>query len=186
MAYTKKKTNVTEPTSNETTKPVGSDNNEPKSTVIQTKKTIPMDALVYVKNLTGGRLIYTSRAMNGYTLIWENYGEELPIEMRELYNMKNTSPKFFKENWVQVDIAVLRDLNVEHYYKDFISYDDIENIAKGNVDKIVKKLNKASAVIRNSIGLRVMDMIEKRELSDINTIRKLEKALGCSLIEDIE
>ena len=154
----------------------------PEGVVYSSRKQIPLDALVYVKNLTGGKLIYHD-PRTGYLYTWEKYGEEIPIEMRELINMKNTNSKFFTENWIQMDVAVLRDLHMDNYYKDFISYEDIEKILDNDVSVIVDKVKNASSVIRNSIGIRAMQLIDEHKLTDINVIRALQEALGCSLID---
>lgn len=153
----------------------------PKVTHIKAKEKIPMDDLVYVRNLTGGKLIYIGR--NGYYVEWQEFGEEQPIEMRELYNMKGSDRRFFTENWIEVDLAVLRDLHMDAFYRDAISYDEIEEIKNGKVDKIIAKMKKAQPIIKNSIGVRIMRMIEDGELNDINTIKKLEEAVGCELFQ---
>ena len=151
--------------------------------IYKTKEKIPMDATVMVKNLTGGRLVYTSKSLNGYTLIWETFGEEIPIEMRELYNMKNTDKRFFTENWIEVDINVLRDLRMDVYYKDAISSREIENLFKLDTEKLIGRLTKASRTIQNSVGLKAIEMIGNKQLTDINVITALEKALNCELYE---
>ncbi len=152
-----------------------------KVTQLRVKEKIPMDEMVYVRNLTGGKLVYIGR--NGYYVEWQEFGEEQPVEMRELYNMKGTDRRFFTENWIEVDLAVLRDLHMDSFYKDAISYDEIEDIKNGKVDKLIAKMKKAQPIIKNSIGVRIMNMIESGELSNINTIKKLEEAVGCELFQ---
>lgn len=186
MAYVKKKVPDTSlPSTDSETADVDNsavDLSAMEGVVFSTKKKIPLDAIVYVKNLTGGMLIYQD-TRTGYIYTWQKYGEEVPIEMRELVNMKNTNPKFFTENWIQMDINVLRDLRMDNYYKDFMSYEDIETLLDNTADVIVKKLEKASPVIKNSVGLRALQLIDERKLTDINVIKSLEQALGCELIE---
>ena len=189
MAYTKKKTaskSIDIESSLEksavTEENVAADISNIKGVVFQAKKEIPLDALVYVKNLTGGKLIYKN-PRTGYTYIWNEYGEEVPIEMRELINMKNANQAFFTENWIQMDIAVLRDLHMDNYYKDFVSYEDIENLITKDADKIIDKLKNASLTIKNSVGIRALQLIEEKKLTDINVIRALEEVLGCELTE---
>lgn len=152
-----------------------------KTSRLRAKEKIPMDAIVYVRNLTGGKLVYIGR--NGYYVEWQSFGEEQPIEMRELYNMRGSDRRFFTENWIEVDLAVLRDLQMDSFYKDAISYDDIENIKNGKVDKLIAQMKKTKPIIKNSIGVRIMRMIEDGELTDIVTIKKLEEAVGCELFQ---
>lgn len=151
--------------------------------IYKTKDKIPMDALVMVKNLTGGKLVYTSKSLNGYTLVWDTYGEEIPVEMKELFNMKNTDRRFFTENWVEVDINVLRDLRMDMYYKDAITAKELDTLFSQPIDQITQKVSKASKTIQNTIGLKAIKMIEDKQLTDINVISALEKALNCELYE---
>lgn len=156
---------------------------ESPAIIYKTKDKIPMDALVMVKNLTGGRLIYTSKSLNGYKLVWDTYGEEIPIEMKELYNMKNTDRRFFTENWIEVDINVLRDLRMDMYYKNAITSKELDSLFNQPAEIITEKVSKASKTIQNTVGLRAIEMIENRQLTDINIISALEKALNCELYE---
>lgn len=187
MAYTKKTTTVDKAVVDTAESAVVSSENVETAAspgvIYKTKDKIPMDALVMVKNLTGGKLIYTSKALNGYTLEWNKFGEEVPVEMKELYNMKNTDRRFFTENWIEVDINVLRDLRMDIYYKDAIKAEEIETLFKMPVDKLVDKVSKASKTIQNTIGLKAIEMIENRQLTDINVITALEKVLNCELYE---
>ena len=143
---------------------------------------IPLDALITVRNLTAGRLIYSGRHMSGYTIPWESYGETREIEMRELYNMKNTDSLFFKENWVEVDQQVLENLHVDQYYKNAITYSDIEDMPYGSVDVIREKFSSASDVIRYSVISRARQFVESGEITDIRLIQDLESIFGCKLL----
>lgn len=184
MAYKKKTTesqakSISKIEKQEEKSPASSD----ISTVVtlKTKEKIPMDALVTVKNLTGGKLVYVSKHLQGYTIEWEKFGDEVPIEMSELYYMKNTDSKFFKENWIEVDINVLRDLHMEQYYKDTISVDEIINMFDLEPEMLIEKVKKQSKDIKNAIGLKAIEMIENNQLTDINIISALENAIGCEL-----
>lgn len=184
MAY-KKKTAETKTTSatvsekQEVSTPASSDIN--KSFVVKSKDKIPMDALVTVRNLTGGKLVYVSKHLQGYTVEWEKFGDEVPMEMSELYYMKNTDSKFFKENWIEVDINVLRDLHMEQYYKETISIDEILNMFDLEPSSLIEKVKKQSRDVKNAIGLKAIEMIDAGQLTDINVISALEEAINCEL-----
>lgn len=156
---------------------------EAPSIIYRAKAKIPMDALVMVKNLTGGKLVYVSKRMNGYSISWDSFGEEVPVEMSELYAMKNTDRRFFTENWIEVDINVLRDLQMDRFYKNSITIDEINTMFDMDTDELIKKVKAASKTIQNSIGLRAIEMIKDRQLTDINVISALEEALNCELYE---
>ena len=147
------------------------------------KKKIPLDAQIMVKNLTGGKLVYESKRLQGYSEEWHEFGEEIPMEMAELYSMKNTDRRFFTENWVEVDMAVLRDLQMDRYYENAITVDEINHLADIDVDAFVKKINGMSLTTKNCVGIRAMQMIAEGTLTNINTISALEKALGCELYD---
>lgn len=156
----------------------------PSSSIIyKAKDKIPLDATIMVKNATAGRLVYVSKHLVGYTIYWEKFGEEVPIEMGELYFMKNTDPKFFTENWIEVDISVLRDLQMDRYYTNAITIDEIEHLFALDTDALIRRVKNAKKSVRSAIGIKAMEMIEDGRLTNIQTISALEKALGCELYE---
>ena len=179
MAYTKVKNADTEMNQN-TDAPAAS---ETDSKTYSAKKKIPLDAQVMVKNMTGGKLVYASKRLVGYSEEWHEFGEEIPMEMAELYSMKNTDRRFFTENWIEVDIAVLRDLQMDRFYKDAITADEINNLFDMDIDTLVYKIGKMSPNTKNCVGIKAIEMIADGRLSNINTISALEKALNCELYE---
>ena len=105
------------------------------------------------------------------------------MEMAELYSMKNTDRRFFTENWIEVDMAVLRDLQMDRFYENTITADEIENLFNMNQEELITKIKTMSPVIKNCVGIKAMEMIKDGRLSNINTIAALEKALKCELYE---
>lgn len=185
VAKTKKVTEdiVSESPKTETTAPAPKYKRKRAELGVQVRNAeqIPLDALITVRNMTAGRLIYSGRHMAGYTIPWETYGETREIEMRELFNMKNTDSMFFKENWVEVDPVVLENLHMDQYYKNAISYDEIEDMPYGSIDIIRERFDKQSNVIKYSIVTRARAFIESGELSDIRLIQQYEDIFGCKL-----
>ena len=181
MAYTKSKTAV-----NDENREQGVSTEETPSSVSMSyspRKKIPLDHLVMVKNMTGGKLVYVSKRLRGYSETWYEFGEEVPMEMAELFSMKNTDRRFFTENWIEVDMAVLRDLQMDKFYTDTITSDEIENLFDKDIDVIVKKIEKMSPAVKNCVGIKAFEMVESKKLRDIDVITKLENALDCTLIE---
>ena len=97
--------------------------------------------------------------------------------------MKNTDRKFFTENWIEVDMAVLRDLQMDRFYQNAMTVDEINNMFELNADELISKVSNMSMALRNSIGIKAMEMIEDGRLSNVKTINALEKALNCELYE---
>lgn len=180
MAYSKAKTADIEKTQDSGTAETVP---ETVSATYVPRRKIPLDAQVMVKNLTGGKLIYVSKRLVGYSEEWHEFGEEIPMEMAELYSMKNTDRRFFTENWIEVDMAVLRDLQMDRFYENAITADEIENLFNMDQEELITKIKTISSVIKNCVGIKAMEMIKDGRLSNINTIAALEKALKCELYE---
>lgn len=158
---------------------------EEKSPVVsyKAKKAIPMDALVMVKSAIYGKLIYVSKRIQGYKEVWNGFGEEIPMEMAELYSMKNTDRKFFTENWIEVDPLVLRDLQMERYYTQSISIDTFNSLFELSESELESKIDNMKEHIRNAFVLEAMKRVENGTLNNLKTISLIEKKLNCELYE---
>lgn len=156
-----------------------------KSPVVsfKAKKAIPMDALVMVKSAIYGKLVYVSKRIQGYKEVWNGFGEEIPMEMAELYSMKNTDRKFFTENWIEVDPIVLRDLQMERYYTQSISIDTFDKLFKLSDKELEGKIDNMKEHIRNAFVLEAMKRVEDGTLNNLKIISVIEKKLNCELYE---
>ena len=65
-------------------------------------KDIDMNQYVIVRNGFHGRLVYKS-SRTGEKFVWDGFGTEQEMELKELRNAKNTSKGFFKNNWFMFD-----------------------------------------------------------------------------------
>lgn len=178
MAYSNAKTKTATIEKADVTEEVAS-----ASSPIVPKKKIPLDEQVMVKNLTGGKLVYESKRLRGYSEVWHEFGEEIPMEMAELYSMKNTDRKFFTENWIEVDINVLRDLQMDRFYKNVMTVDEINNMFEMEADELISKVSNMTIALKNCVGIKASEMIADGRLTNIHTINALEKALNCELYE---
>lgn len=157
--------------------------NESPIVSYKAKKAIPMDALVMVKSAVNGKLVYVSKRQTGYMETWNGLGEEIPMEMAELYSMKNTDRSFFTENWIEVDPIVLRDLQMEHFYKDSISVGDLDSIFELENDKLKQAINKMKENTRNAFALEAVKRVENGTLTNFKTISIIEEMLNCEIYE---
>lgn len=188
-----KSKNVKSSVSTEKTVEVKDNNNETIETAealnespivsYKAKKAIPMDALVMVKSAVNGKLVYVSKRQTGYMETWNGLGEEIPMEMAELYSMKNTDRSFFTENWIEVDPIVLRDLQMEHFYKDSISVGDLDSIFELENDKLKQAINKMKENTRNAFALEAVKRVENGTLTNFKTISIIEEMLNCEIYE---
>lgn len=157
--------------------------NESPIVSYKAKKAIPMDALVMVKSAVNGKLVYVSKRLNGYIETWNGMGEEIPMEMAELYSMKNTDKSFFTENWIEVDPIVLRDLQMERYYKDAVSIADLEDIFELEGDELRQAISKMKENTKNAFALEAVSRVENGTLTNFRTISIIEEMLNCEIYE---
>lgn len=147
------------------------------------KKAIPMDAMVMVRSAVNGTLIYVSKRTNGYTETWSALGEEIPMEMAELYSMKNTDRAFFTENWIEVDPVVLRDLQMERFYENSVSVADLDKVFEMTGDELRNAIRRMKENTKNAFALEAMRRVENGELDNFRTISVIEEELKCELYE---
>ena len=157
--------------------------NESPIVSYKAKKVIPMDALVMVKSAVNGKLVYVSKRQTGYMETWNGLGEEIPMEMAELYSMKNTDRAFFTENWIEVDPIVLRDLQMERFYKDAISVADLDNIFNLEGDELRQTISKMNENTTNAFALEAVKRVENGTLTNFRTISIIEEMLNCEIYE---
>lgn len=176
---------VTEDTTSTITAAETQEVSEEESPVVsyKAKKAIPMDALVMVKSAIYGKLVYVSKRIQGYKEVWNGFGEEIPMEMAELYSMKNTDRKFFTENWIEVDPIVLRDLQMEKYYTQAIPIDTFNSLFELSESELESKIDNMKEHIRNAFVLEAMKRVENGTLNNLKTISLIEKKLNCELYE---
>ncbi len=136
-----------------------------------------------VKSAIYGKLIYVSKRIQGYKEVWNGFGEEIPMEMAELYSMKNTDRKFFTENWIEVDPLVLRDLQMERYYTQSISIDTFDKLFELSESELKNKIDNMKEHIRNAFVLEAMKRVENGTLNNLKIISLIENKLNCELYE---
>lgn len=170
-------------TADDTVKKAETSETESPIVSFRAKKTIPMDAMVMVKSNVHGRLVYASKRLQGYKEVWAGYGEEIPMEMAELYSMKSTDRAFFTENWIEVDPVVLRDLQMQQYYDNAVSANDMDKLFSMPTDKLEAAIDSMKENARNALALEAIERVENGKLTDIRIISTIEKKLDCELYE---
>ena len=146
-------------------------------------KDIDLGQYVTVRNGFQGRLVYKSKR-TGERFIWSGFGTEQDMELRELKNAKNSSKKFFENNWFMFDEDWIVDfLGVSRFYKNAVSIDDFDKIFQQSTDKVVKTIESMSEGQRKSAAYRARQLIAEGKIDSLKTISALEKALGIELVE---
>lgn len=146
-------------------------------------KEIDPNQYVTVRNGFQGTLVYESPRTHEIFL-WEGFGTEQEMELRELKNAKNAKKKFFINNWFMFDEDWIVDyLGVGQYYKHAISIEDFDKIFTMSPSEIKKVLAEMSDGQKKSVMYRAATLIKDGEIDSRKVITTLEDALGVELIE---
>lgn len=163
----------------ETAKTVQTEKNEEK--IIP--KDIDLNQYITVKNGFHGKLVYKS-SRTGEKFVWDKYGSEQEMELKELRNAKNSSKRFFTDNWFMFDEDWVIDyLGMRQYYKNAISIGDFDKLFKKSPSEIKKAIADMSHGQKRSVIYRASELIASGDIDSRKAIAALEDALGVELIE---
>lgn len=150
-----------------------------------TVKDVDINQYVTVRNGFPGRLIYKS-GRTGETYTWDEVGAEQDMELKELRNARNTSRKFFENNWFVFDEEfdwVIDYLGVRPFYSNIINTEGIDSLFKKSPAEIESEIHSLTKGQKRTVAYRAMEMIRDKEIDSISVIEVLEKGLGINLIE---
>jgi len=146
-------------------------------------KDIDPNQYVVVRNGYQGTLIYKSPRTRE-RFVWDEFGAEQEMELRELKAAKNSAKGFFINNWFMFDEDWIIDyLGVRQFYKNAISIDDFDNIFEMKANELKATVSKLSNGQKRSVAYRAKQLIKAQEIDSLSVISALEDALGISLIE---
>lgn len=160
---------------------------EVESELEQTSAIIPrsvdMPQYVTVKNGFYGMLVYVS-PRTGETIIWNKFGDEQEMELRELRNAKSSSRAFFENNWFMFDDPWVIDyLGVGRYYKGAIKTDNFDSIFEKSPAELKKFVSALPSGQKSAVLYRASELIASGEIDSRKKIAALEEGLGVELIE---
>ena len=144
------------------------------------KITIPDDSSIPVTSLFCGKLTYISKK-DGSTYEWNEFGETVDIEFRELKIMLSNQKRFFIDNWITMDREVIEALKAERYYPKHIEFEDLANIAEKSDKEIEEILTGISNSMKYVIGHMIIQKVKTGEIDSRKKIVLLEKILGYDL-----
>lgn len=148
-----------------------------------TAKDVDLNQYIVVRNGFQGKLVYKS-SRTGEKFVWDGFGAEQEIELRELKNAKNTSKAFFLNNWFMFDDRWVIDfLGVRQYYANAVSIEDFDTIFAKTPAELKKTIAALSNGQKKSVAYRARQLIAAGEIDSLKTIAALENALGVELIE---
>ena len=148
-----------------------------------TAKDVDLNQFIVVRNGFQGKLVYKS-SRTGEKFVWDGFGAEQEVELRELKNAKNTSKAFFINNWFMFDDKWVIDfLGVRQYYANAVSIEDFDSIFTKTPSELKKTIAALSNGQKKSAAYRARQLIAAGEIDSLKTIAALEAALGIELIE---
>lgn len=160
-------------------------NDEEQIETVIIPKDIDDSQYITVRNGFQGSLVYKSKK-TGEVLVWEEFGDEQEIQLRDLKYAKNSDKGFFVNNWFmfnEEDAWVPMYLGVERYYKHALTIDSFDELFKMKAKDIEKKVSGMSDGLKKSIAYRAHELIASKNIDSLSVIETLEKALGVNLIE---
>lgn len=146
-------------------------------------KDIDPEQYVVVRNGFHGKLIYKS-SHTGEKFLWNEFGDEQEMQLRELRNAKNSAKKFFINNWFMfTESWVIDYLGVGNFYKNAVDIENFDEIFKKPASELKCMIESMSAGQKKSLAYRATELISSGEIDSRKTIAALEDALKIELIE---
>ena len=155
------------------------------TTVPISAKDVDMTQYITVKNGFQGKLVYKS-AHTGETFIWDSFGDEQEMELRELKNAKNSNTAFFENNWFMFDdddMWVVDFLGVNKYYDNAVSIDHFDDIFEMSPDDIRETVSKLSLGQKRSLAYRARQFVQDNMIDSRAVTSALEESLGIEITE---
>lgn len=157
-------------------------NTDTEKETYRVKKNLDPNMVVTIKNGFQGRLVYQSKK-TGETFIWEEFGDEQDMELSEVKAARNSSKKFFINNWFLIDDPeVIEYLGVEQYYKHALNSENFDEIFNKTAKEIKEIISQLSTGQKRSLAYRAKQLIEDGTVDSIKVIKALEDGLGVELI----
>lgn len=146
-------------------------------------KDIDPEQYVTVRNGFQGRLVYVSKH-TGERFVWDQFGAEQEMEIRELKNAKNSYKKFFENNWFMFDEDWIVDyLGVQRFYRNAVRIEDFDEIFQKDAKTISEIISDMSDGQKKSVAYRARVLIADGAIDSNKAITALEESLGVELVE---
>lgn len=146
-------------------------------------KQLDINQTVTVRNGFQGRLIYISKR-TGEKFVWDEFGDEQEMELRELRDAKNSSKVYFSDNYFLFDEDwVPTWLGVAQFYKHALRIDEFDEMLMKPAGEIAGIFSNLSDGQKRSAAYRARQMIASGDIDSNKAIAALEAALGVDLVE---
>lgn len=162
--------------------------NDDTKTVIEKSKKKPKISLkdirdeeVTVQRVVGGvGSVCFIDAKTGDEYLWSEVGDTEIVTVDVLKRMNGKSPMFLKTPWLRIidnDNAV-EALGLKSLYETLELIEDIDAVLNMSDSEINRLVNKLSQSYKETMAINIQTKINLGELTNVLTIRKLERILG--------
>lgn len=147
---------------------------------------ITNDYVVQVASAFHGRLIFKSNN-TGFKIIWNEFGEENPFTVRDLFDMRNGHREFFTRNFITIEDPradeVYKLLGVDKFYTHIRSVKDVDNLILNEESEKMREViaalspNNKEVVAKRAYELRkenILDSAKRIDVIEESTHIKLE------------
>lgn len=145
---------------------------------------LPPDAVIPVKSITYGALIYKSTKTSA-TTVWNKIGSIQNMTIAEITEMMNTSPVFLTQpNVILLNETAMKQFRLTKIYEDVAKISNLKELFKKSNSEIeIAIQNAIEANMRDVLIAKVRTMYANKTLTDINVISILEDKLQFDLVE---
>ncbi len=141
--------------------------------------------IVMVRNGFNGRLVYVS-TKTGEKYVWDSFGDEAEMEVKELRTAKNSQKNFFVNNWFMFDDEyswIIPYLGVSKLYDNAMTIENLQGVLKKTPSEIKKVCSSLNDAQKRTLTYMVKELYANGEIDSLKTVSALESGLGISLSE---
>lgn len=142
--------------------------------------------IITVVNGFQGTLVYISPRTKE-KFVWDEFGAEQEMELRELRNAKSSAKAFFINNWFmfkEEDKWVIDYLGLNQFYSNSIDVEDFDELFEKSPSEIIDIINHLSEGQKKSLRYRALQLISDKQIDSNKVIDALNTGLNLQLIQE--
>lgn len=117
---------------------------------------------------------------------WKNVGDVELMTVETLKNMHRSFRAYFTNLWIKPnDERVIKELRLERNYEQYEKVLTIGNYKK-DADAMCDIIKTLNSTLKFSIFMRIQNWVSNGDISDIKTIKTLERRLGLDLFDLVD
>lgn len=149
---------------------------------------IPDNKMIQVVSLVEyGVTIRTVSGDGARKFNFERLGQQKSISYSNLMDCYNTTPWIFEKGLLYIkDKQAVKSFDLEEFYENFLTVNQIKNILNLSVDEIEDLVSKTTENIKETIIVLTAKKINEEKNIDLNKVAAIERACGVDIREIAE